>query len=122
MNASEGSIQPEFLLTTEDIVRYYEGGLIPELRYGNTALADGSFQKLAFKSRPVLADSYATSGYTYFVNTDHLYAAVARGADFTTTPLSDQSFQDVFSAKVLFQGNFVVNGRKFQNKVISQVA
>ena len=122
MNASEGAVQPEFLLTTEDVYRFYEGSLSPEIRYNTLEVGDGSFKTLTFKGKPVFHDSYCGSGITYFINTDFLYAAVSPGADFQLTPMQDQQFQDVFSSKVLFQGNFVSSGRKFQNKVDTQTA
>lgn len=122
MNASEGSIQPEFLLTTEPVYRFYEGSIAPEIRYNSLSVGDGSFRNLTFKGKPIFHDSYATSGVTYFINTDHLYLAVAPGAAFDMTPIDTQQFQDVFSSKVLFQGNFVTSARKFQNKVTSQTA
>jgi len=122
MGASEGSVQPEFLLTDEDVYRYYEGSIAPEIRYSSLAVGDGSFRNLTFKGKPIFHDSYATSGVTYFVNTDYLYAAVSPGASFDMTPLADQQFQDVWSSKVLFQGNFVCSARKFNNKVTGQTA
>lgn len=122
MGSSEGMKQPEFLLTTEDVYRYYEGSLAPEIRYSKLAVGDGSFRNLQFRGKPIFHDSYATSGVTYFVNTEHLYAAYSPGALFDVTPMQDQSFQDVFTAKVLFQGNFVTDGRKFVNKVTGQTA
>jgi len=122
MNASEGAVQPELVLTTEAVYRFYEGSLVPEVRYSSLGVGDGSFQALRYKGKPVFHDSYATSGLSYFINTDFLYAAVSPGARFDLTGLQDQHDQDVWSSKVLFQGNFVTSGRKFNNKVTGQTA
>ena len=122
MNASEGQIQPHCLVTTEDIYRFYEGSIAPEIRYTPRTTGDATFSALTFKGKPVYHDSYATSGVTYFLNFDHLYLAVSPGADFEMTPVADQQFQDVWSSKVLFQGNLVCDARKFQNKVTGQTA
>jgi len=122
MNASEGAIQPDITVTTEDICRFYEGALSPQVRFSGVNSADGKFRSLTFHGKPVIADSYATSGVTYFLNGRYLYMATAPGANFDTTPAMDQQFQDVFSAKTLFQGNVVCSSRKFQNKVTGQTA
>jgi len=122
MNASEGGVGPDLTLTTENVYRYYEGSLAPQVRYAGISSGDAKFQRITFHGKPVIHDSYATSGVSYFLNGRYLYGATAPGANFDTTPMDAQQFQDVFSAKILFQGNIVCAARKFQNKVTGQSA
>lgn len=123
MNASEGSIRPNVMLTNDDVFRFYEATLTPQVRYGSSEdTGNIGFRNLMFREAQVYHDSYCPSGVTYFINTDTLFLAYAEGALFSMTPVSDQAFQDAFSVKIIFQGNLVCTGRKFNNKVTGQTA
>lgn len=122
MNASEGGKTPMFTLTTEDIYRFYEGSIAPEIRYTSLQKGEATFETLTFKNKPVFHDSYCTSGVTYQINPDHLYSKLMPGAKFDVTSPQSQEYQDVFSSKVLFQGNLVCDARKYNNKITGQSA
>lgn len=123
LNATEGAIQPNAILTTDNLHLYYEGSLTPGVRYTSDEMVGKiGFSKLMFKDAPVFHDPYCPSGYTYFINTDHLFMAYSEGALFNMTPVMEQAFQDAFSVKILFQGNLVCTGRKYNNKIVSQTA
>ena len=121
-NCREGTEQPNVLLTTHDIEMYYEGSLQPQERFNNNKLADAGFMAVQFKSAPVLADPHCNSGYTYFLNMDHIRMNVLSGADFSVGPFIEPEKQDVRVAKVVFTGNLSTDGRKFLNKVTTQSA
>lgn len=123
LNATEGAIRPTVLLTTDNLYLYYEGSLTPQVRYTSDEMTGRTgFSKLVFKEAPVFHDPYCPSGYTYFINTDTLFAAYAEGALFNMTPVMEQAFQDAFSVKILLQANLVCSGRKYNNKIVSQTA
>ena len=123
MNASEGSIRPNVMLTNDDVFRWYEATLTPQVRYTSSdSVGEIGFETLKFRNANIFHDPYCSSGNTYFVNTDHLFLAYAEGALFDITPAMDQAFQDAFSAKIVFQANMVCSGRKFNNKVTGQTA
>lgn len=122
LGAEEGTMQPDVLVTTEAVYSFYEGSLAPEVRFTDTRVGDLGFRSLTFKGAPLFHDTHATSGVTYFINFEWLEMVAAMGADFDVTPITDQSYQDVFSAKVLWQGNLVCRMRKAENKIISQTA
>ena len=123
MNASEGSVRPNAMLTDDATFRLYEASLTPQVRYTSSeTVGKIGFENLMFRDSTLFHDSYCTSGTTYFINTNHLYFAYAEGALFGMSPVSDQAFQDAFSVKIILQGNMVCSGRKFQNKVTGQSA
>lgn len=123
LNATEGNIKPNVILTTDNLYLYYEGSLTPQVRYTSDEMTGKiGFSKLMFKDAPVFHDPYCPSGYTYFINTDTLFAAYAEGALFNMTPVMEQAFQDAFSVKILLQANLVCTGRKYNNKIVSQTA
>ena len=115
-------MMPDALVTTDAVYNFYEGSLAPEVRFTDVRLVDIGIKKLAFKEAPVFHDPHVTTGETYFLNFDHVEMIVSRGADFDVTPMQDQQFQDVFSAKVLWQAELTVSMRKALNKVVSQTA
>jgi len=123
MNATEGSVTPDVMLTNDDVYRFYEASLTPQVRFrSDEMVGEIGFENLRFKNASVFHDQYCPSGYTYFINTDTLFLNYAEGALFDMTPISDQAFQDAFSIKVIFQGQMVCTGRKFNNKVTGQTA
>jgi len=123
MNATEGSYRPNVMLANDDVYRYYEASLTPQVRYRSEEMTgDIGFENLRFKQASVFHDQYCPSGTVYFINTDTLFLNYAEGALFDMTPISDQAFQDVFSVKIIFQGQMVCSGRKFNNKITGHTA
>lgn len=123
MNASEGRVRPNVGLTNDDVFRYYEAFLTPQVRFrSEETMGKIGFENLAFREASLFHDSYCPSGTTYFINTDHLFLAYAEGALFDMSPPSEQAFQEAFSVKIVLQGNLVTTGRKFNNKVTGQSA
>ena len=123
MNATEGGVRPNVMLTNDDVYRFYEASLTPQVRYKSDEMTgDIGFENLRFKNASVFHDQYCPSGTTYFINTDHLFLNYAEGALFDMTPVMGQAFQDAFSVKIIFQGQMVCCGRKFNNKITGQTA
>jgi len=123
LNAEEGAIKPNVILTTDDVYLYYEASLVPQVRFASDEMTGKlGFSKLAFREAPVFHDPYCPSGYTYFINTDTCFGAYAEGALFDMGPVMEQAFQDAFSVKIIFQGNMACDGRKFNNKITTQSA
>ena len=117
MNAEEGSIKPNAIVTTDIIYRYYEGSLTPNVRFEDLRMGDISFQALRFKQAPIFHDPYCPSGTMFFLNTEYLYVAYLPGAMFDISPMERGTNQDAFVAPVLFEGQLVCTARKYQNKL-----
>lgn len=122
MNAEEGSIRPNVILTTDAVYRFYEGSLTPGVRFDDLRSGDIGFQVLRFKGAPIFHDPYVPTGVTYFLNTDSLYVAYLPGAMFDISPMERGTNQDAFVAPVLFEGQLVCEARKYQNKITGQTA
>ena len=83
--ASEGTVQPNVILTDYATHERYEGSLQPQERFtGAVAVADGSFKALAFRTVPVMADPKTASGYLYMVRAGEggVRMIALSGADF----------------------------------------
>lgn len=118
LNACEGSMKPNVIITDDNTYLYYEASLVPQVRYtSNEMVGKLGFSSLEFRDSKIFHDYYCTSGYMYMINTDTLFAVYSEGALFNMSPVMDQAFQDAFSVKVIYQGNLVCNGRKFNNKI-----
>ena len=122
MNAEEGSIKPNAIVTTDSIYRYYEGSLTPQVRYADPRIGDLSFEALRFKGASVFHDPYCPAGTTLFLNTTVIKLMYLPGAFFDITPMLEQESQDAFSAKVIFEGQLITEGRKYTNKITGQTA
>lgn len=122
-NTSEGAIQPHGIYTTYDIFNYYEAKLQVSQRFTNTAMADGGFQQLAYKTAPIFPDPKCTSGEIYAVNFDFYKMVVLAGADLTTTPFETFENQEARVSKVMFKANTINKDRRLGvNKAVSVTA
>ncbi len=117
MNAEEGSIKPDVIITTDLTYRSYEGSLTPLVRYSDPRVGDLSFESLRFRGASVFHDPFCATGEMNFLNTTHLKAKYLPGALFNISPMIEQDTQDAFSAKVLFEGQLCIDGRKYNNKI-----
>lgn len=117
MNAEEGSIKPNVILTTDSIFRFYEGSLTPQVRFESLNVGDMSFNQLRFKDAPIFHDPKVPSGTALFLNTDFIGMKHLPGALFDISPMERGNNQDAFVAPVLFEGQLCCSARKYQNKL-----
>lgn len=117
MNAEEGSIRPNVILTTDAAYRYYEGSLTPGVRFEDVGMGDLGFRAIQFKATPIFHDPRMATGIMLFLNTNFLYMSHLPGAFFNITPAERGLNQDAFVANVLFEANVVCDARKYQNKL-----
>lgn len=98
-NASEGTIQPDVITTGYGTHERYEGSLVPQERYAAPArLGDASFQALAFKQTPVLAERKCPDASMFMLSLDPeegISLIVLSGADFDFSPFKPSSNQTV---------------------------
>ena len=70
-DVKSGSDKPTLIATDEATWSAYEALLQPQARFGATQNGfpkiDGGFDSLMFRSTPIIADEYCTSGYMYFL-------------------------------------------------------
>lgn len=117
MNAEEGSIRPNAIVTTDAAYRFYEGSLTPGVRFDDVMMGDLGFRAIQFKATPIFHDPRVPTGTMLFLNTNFLYMSHLPGAFFNITPAERGLNQDAFVANVLFEANVVCDARKYQNKL-----
>lgn len=122
-NASEGMQQPDVIITDYATHERYEGSLQPLERFqGAVNVADGSFQALAFKGKPVLADPDCASGAAYFISLDSddgVYFKTLSGANFEWDPegFKRSSNQTVMVRVLETTGQLCIGNRRRSNKL-----
>ena len=117
----DGSEPCDVVMTTPTIHAFYEGSLVPQIRYQNVSTGNNTFQNLVFKTAPVMFDNSCNSGVMYFLNSKHL-ELVVHSSGFK---LSDWVKPSNQMAKVAQYGGaceLVTNNRRRQAKVTSITA
>ena len=115
-NASEGTIQPNFIATTYAVHEFYEGALQPMERFsGAVPVADGSFGALAFRTTPVVASPNTPSGYMWMlrVGDDGMQIVTLDGFDFHFAPFKPGASQETHVSELQWKGNQTINNRQY---------
>jgi hypothetical protein len=108
---------PDFLVTTPTVHAYYEGSLVPSMRYTNNAVGDASFGKLQYKNIPVLIDTAATSGVMYFLNSKHIQLYVSSGNNLKMTEWVKPATQTAKVAQIIMACQLATNNRRHLGKI-----
>lgn len=109
--------QPNLIITTQSIHEFYENLLQPDQRFTNTALADGGFNNLEFKGKPVTWDEACTATNMYFINSNFLTFRFHSSRNFASTPFVKPANQDARTALVLWMGNLTGSNPRRQGKL-----
>ena len=108
---------PDFLVTTPTVHSYYEGSLVPQMRYASNASGDASFGKLLFKNIPVLFDTAATAGVMYFLNSKHLQLYVHSSNNLKMTEWVKPANQTAKVAQIIMACELATNNRRRLGKL-----
>jgi len=119
---SQGSDQPNVILTTQALYEKYEALLQPQLRFADAGTADAGFQNLLFKGAPVMYDTYVTAGDMYFLNTKYLRLVGHSDNWFRPTPFVRPNNMDARYAQILLYGALTVSNRKRQGVLSGKTA
>lgn len=112
----EGS-KPDLLITTPTVHGYYEGSLVPQMRYAGNDKADASFGSLLFKGAKVIFDNDATSGVMYFLDTRHLQLYVSANNNLKMTEWVKPANQTAKVAQLIMACELVTNNRRRLGKL-----
>ena len=104
--------EPTVLVTTQVIFEYYEGTLIPQVRYTDVKEANSGFTSLTYKGKPIFFDRDCGSGRMYMLNEDELDLWILNGKDFTMGPFITPPDQDVSIAQLYFKGQLATGERR----------
>jgi hypothetical protein len=114
---------PDLLLTTDTVYNFYEGALQAQQRYApDNNTANGSFDKLKFKSADIDFDAQATSGVMYFLNSEVMELVVDPDTDFRMTDWVKPSNQDARVAQYLVALELVIKNRRKLGKLTAITA
>lgn len=86
-SCASGADTPSIILTTKTVKSAYEALLQAQVRFqmvDGKVSADGGINNLSFRTVPVLADEYCTSGDMYFVNEKHVILYYMKHPKFPT--------------------------------------
>ena len=115
-NASEGTVQPNVGITTYANHERYEGALQPLERFqGAVRTADGSFQALAFRGTPVMADPKCASGAWYWLNVGPrgMEVIILNPHDFRFAPFKPAASQETFVSELQWKGQLIIHNRRY---------
>lgn len=113
---------PNFIVTTPTVHSYYEGSLLPQLRFQGNDSADASFGKLKFKQIPIFFDTACTAGAMYFLNSDHIQLYVSSGNNLKQTEWVKPANQTAKVAQIILALQLATNNRRRLGKMVSITA
>lgn len=110
-----GRAVPTIILSNTTLYELYEQTLVDNERYMNVEAASGDFSGLLLKGTPWFFDrDMPETDQAYFLNHNHLWWAVAEGADFSPSDFTMPPTQDAWMACIKCYGNLVTDNRRFQ--------
>lgn len=112
----------DFIITTPAIHGYYEGSLVPQIRYTSNDTGNNSFGSLKFKTADVMFDTAATSGVMYFLDSNHIELIVNSGNDFRMTEFVKPANQTAKVAQMVVALELTTNNRRRLGKLTSITA
>lgn len=109
-----GNDKANVILTTQALYEKYESLLQPQERFTDPKTADGGFENLMFKNRPITYDAYCGTGLMYFLNTKYLRLTLHTDKAWKPTPFVTPPNQDIRTSQILTYGNFCASNRAKQ--------
>lgn len=113
---------PDFLVTNPTVHSYYEGSLVPQLRFQGNDSADASFGKLKFKQVPIFFDTAATASVIYFLNSDHVQLYVSSGNNLKQTEWVKPGNQTAKVSQIIMALELGTNNRRRLGKMTTITA
>lgn len=112
LNTSSEDGVPDFVITTQSVLEFYEATLQPQQRFTDEKMANAGFQTLRYKAAPITFGSNVPSGQLYMLRSDNLWLVCHSDAQFKTTQFVKPSNQDARVAQILFMGELVTDNRR----------
>lgn len=110
------------ILTTPTVHGFYEGSLVPQLRYTSNTTGNNSFESLKFKTAEMFFDTACTSGVMYFLDSNHVELLVNSNNDFRMTEWVKPSSQTAKVAQLLVALELTTNNRRRLGKLTTITA
>ena len=104
---------PDFLVTTQAVLQFYEATLEPGRRYeGNEKLGHAGFENFKFKSATITFDPNVATGELYMLSSQHLKYVVHSQRNMKLGEWVKPSNQDGRVAQMFWMGNLVTDNRR----------
>lgn len=107
--SSRGNEHPDFGITDQLTLEYYEKALQPLERFTDQKTADAGFENLKFKGMVLGYDEQCPVGSMYMLNSDYLEYVVDKESDLINTPFVRPENQDAEVSQILLMANLVVS-------------
>jgi len=121
-DCSDGSVQPDLIITTQDIYDKIWLRVQPVQR-GNLentpALAKVGFSGISFNKATIVVDNACPSGYAFFLNTNYWKFVVHRKRNMYWTPPKVPIKQDAFVRQLLWAGALICAAPRWQGYITS---
>lgn len=119
---TRGADKPDLVVLSHDFYSVYESGEQQLQRYMDEDMAKAGFANLKYKSATVIYDDNAnfttTAEKGYFLNTDYLYIAQHKEAQWTQDEEKKPTNQDAVVIPYYWMGNMVCSNRSLQGVLL----
>lgn len=119
---NRGADKPDLIVLSHDFYSVYESGEQQLQRYMDADKAEAGFATLKYKSADVMFDDNAnfttTAEKGYFLNTDYLYIAQHKEAQWTQDDEKKPVNQDAVVIPYYWMGNMVCTNRSLQGVLL----
>jgi len=117
-----GADKPDLIVLSHDFYAVYEAGEQQLQRYMDADMANSGFVGLKYKTADVIFDDNtnftSTAEKGYFINTDYLYVAQHRDAQWTQDDEKKPVNQDAVVLPYYWMGNLVCSNRALQGVLL----
>lgn len=114
---SNGNDKPDIMVTTLNILDFYEDECLELKVISNKELGDAGFRNLTWRGIPIIDSPSCKSGSTYFLNTKYLKWVTQSGANFDMTEWKVAPDTLDRYAQIFASGNFITSNRQRQGVV-----
>lgn len=108
----QDGVVPDIVVTTSDVLGYYEKANVSNLRYTDNKLADAGFINFKYKGATMFFDPNCTSGAMYMLCSQHISFVTHADAEFSLTEFVKPANQDAKTAQMILCCNLVSNNRR----------
>lgn len=91
-------------VTTQDILDDYSNLLQPQMRFQDPKTADGGFQNLLYKGKPIIVDSHCPDSHLMALNEKYISLKVHKKRNFKFEPFIKPTNQDSSIAHIFWAG------------------
>jgi len=116
-NAKNGNDKPDIIVTTDEILDFYDDECFEMKVLSNTMLADAGFTNLTWRGLPIIDCPSCKSGSAYFLNTKYLAFIMQAGANFAMTEWKQAPDTLDRYAQIFTSGNWTTSNRARQGVV-----